>query len=491
VTQTSHFRRLLDTSGWPGLGLIARWMVVLVAGTLLGAYAVVATMLPPQYEVLVTLALLTCLFMIIVRNVRRVLLAIILLDIPLQLDINYMYREEPASLGALGGLDISVTTIALVGLYALWLGEFLAEKKPLRWSWFRMALPLVLYIALAGLSMLVAPDGTLAFFEMFLLLQTFLLFLYVVNTTKTREDVLFVVTMLLTGLVLESLIIIGLRFLGHSVRVAGILARVDPGPRVGGTVGSPNNAAAFLVMPLVCALGVLLTQTGRFTKMLAAIALGTGVVALVFTLSRGGWLSFALATGMLCFAAWYRGWLSRKAIIGIVVVLVLLVLVLLPIILGRLTVDDRGSAASRIPLMKLAMRAIWDHPILGIGVNNMPVVIFQYVTPELGDVWVYSAHNKYLLVWAETGPGSLIAFLWFLAATIRRGWQCWRLNDRLLSPLAFSLAVAIIGNMVHMFFDVFRSRPDVELLWVSAALIIAIYRIGQPGIVSGEHATQH
>src|SRR5690606_22906119 len=105
VTQTSHFRRLLDTSGWPGLGLIARWMVVLVAGTLLGAYAVVATMLPPQYEVLVTLALLTCLFMIIVRNVRRVLLAIILLDIPLQLDINYMYREEPASLGALGGLD--------------------------------------------------------------------------------------------------------------------------------------------------------------------------------------------------------------------------------------------------------------------------------------------------------------------------------------------------------------------------------------------------
>ena len=62
---------------------------------------------------------------------------------------------------------------------------------------------------------------------------------------------------------------------------------------------------------------------------------------------------------------------------------------------------------------------------------------------------------------------------------------------RLLSPLAFSLAVAIIGNMVHMFFDVFRSRPDVELLWVSAALIIAIYRIGQPGIVSGEHATQH
>src|SRR5690606_34284405 len=43
VTQTSHFRRLLDTSGWPGLGLIARWMVVLVAGTLLGAYAVVAT----------------------------------------------------------------------------------------------------------------------------------------------------------------------------------------------------------------------------------------------------------------------------------------------------------------------------------------------------------------------------------------------------------------------------------------------------------------
>ena len=182
-----------------------------------------------------------------------------------------------------------------------------------------MALPLVLYIALAGLSMLVAPDGTLAFFEMFLLLQTFLLFLYVVNTTKTREDVLFVVTMLLTGLVLESLIIIGLRFLGHSVRVAGILARVDPGPRVGGTVGSPNNAAAFLVMPLVCA-GRLADATGRFTRCWPP---------LLWARASSRWSSRSPGRVALvrprryAAAAWYRGWLSRKAIIGIVVVLVL------------------------------------------------------------------------------------------------------------------------------------------------------------------------
>lgn len=478
MTETNHFSRLLDTTGWPGPALVVRWMVILLAGTLLGTYAVVATLLPLQLAALLTLALLLFFTVIIVGNARRVLLAIILLDIPLQLDINFMYREEPARLGALGGLDISVTTLALIGLYALWLSEVSLKKKPLQWGWFRMALPFTAYVGLVGLSLLVARDVTLAFFEIFLLLQVFLLFLYVVNTVETREDVLFIITVLLVGVVLESLIMIGLRFVGHSVRFAGILARIDPGPRVGGTVGSPINAAAFLMMTLVGALGVLLAQTGRLTKMLAVIALGTGGVALVFTLSRGGWIAFVLAAGTLGFAAWRRGWLSRKVIAGVVLIALLLVVGLRPIILHRLTSYDHGSAASRVPLMKLALRSIHDHPILGVGANNFPSVVFQYVTPELGDVWVYSAHNKYLLVWAETGLIALAAFLWFLTATIRRGWQCWQLNDRLLSPLAFSLAVAIAGSMVHMFFDVFRSRPDVELLWFSAGLIIAVYRIG-------------
>src|SRR5215469_7982263 len=52
---------------------------------------------------------------------QRILLAVVILDIPLQFGIHLFYREEDAALGALGGLSISATTLALAGLYLSWL----------------------------------------------------------------------------------------------------------------------------------------------------------------------------------------------------------------------------------------------------------------------------------------------------------------------------------------------------------------------------------
>jgi O-antigen ligase len=102
----------------------------------------------------------------------------------------------------------------------------------------------------------------------------------------------------------------------------------------------------------------------------------------------------------------------------------------------------------------------------------------QYTTAEYADTFLYTVHNKYLLVWAETGIIGLGAFLGFLFAVTRRGWQGWQFRDRLLSPLALGFTVAIVGQMVHMFFDVFHSRPQVQVLWVVAGLVTAMHSIG-------------
>src|SRR2546430_10049747 len=48
------------------------------------------------------------------RSVQKLLLGIVVLDVPLQLGTHFFYREADASSGALGGLSISVTTIALL-----------------------------------------------------------------------------------------------------------------------------------------------------------------------------------------------------------------------------------------------------------------------------------------------------------------------------------------------------------------------------------------
>ena len=128
-------------------------------------------------------------------------------------------------------------------------------------------------------------------------------------------------------------------------------------------------------------------------------------------------------------------------------------------------------------MWRQALYVIEANPVLGVGANNYAVWFEQYIGPELDAQRIRTVHNKYLLVWAETGIVGLVAFLGFLLSAIYWGWRGWQLRDRLLSPLALGLAVAIAGQMIHMFVDIFHSRPQVQALWLVVALIIAVRSI--------------
>jgi len=108
-------------------------------------------------------------------------------------------------------------------------------------------------LAFTALSLFVAQDIRLSFFELFLLVQMYLLFLYVANFVRTREEVLFVVSFLLIGCLIESVVVVALAFSDWPSGLWGpIHLRVDAQPhggwsRIGGTIGSPNEAGAYLV----------------------------------------------------------------------------------------------------------------------------------------------------------------------------------------------------------------------------------------------------
>ena len=113
--------------------------------------------------------------------------------------------------------------------------------------------------------------------------------------------------------------------------------------------------------------------------------------------------------------------------------------------------------------------------MFGVGANNYPVVIDQYVTSEFSHEFLYTVHNQYLLVWAETGIGGLIAFICFFIKTIRQGLQCCKLEDRGLSALGFGLTAGVVGYMAHMSVDLFRGRPLTQLVWFVGGLITAMH----------------
>jgi putative inorganic carbon (HCO3(-)) transporter len=462
-------RRALPTIRAPSL----QWPMAAAVGLALGLYLVVAISWRPRWAPIFALAALFPFVAMIVGDVRKLLLAVILVEITLQLDKFLYYDWQAASLGAIGGLNVSVTTFCLAALYALWLAELLARATAVPRS-LRASLPLLAYLAAVTLSTVVAQNARLAVFEIFLLVQSFLLFIYIIKSVQSRQDLLFVVTLLLIGLAFQGAVMIGLRIIGHGISVARIYAYIDASGRVGGTVGTPNTAASYLTLLLAPALGVMLTPLKRRHTWLAGLAFGLGSVALVLTFSRGGWLAFIVSIMLLCLLAFYRGWLAPRILLTFVVIVVLLFVLFREPILARLFGDDGGTAGSRIPLTRLALRIIRDHPLLGIGANNYVTILPQYITPEFYGEFLFTVHNKYLLVWAETGIVGLVAFLGFLLAVIRRGWQGWRLRDRLLSPLALGFTATIVGQMAHMLFDVFHSRPQVQMLWLVAGLVIAI-----------------
>ncbi len=457
--------------------VVLQWVVVVGIGLGLGGYVLAFSYLPQELAYLSLMAVLASFMLLIVGQVKRVLLAVILFELPIQMDIYLNYQPKMETLGvSYVGLNVSVTLLCLLILYGVWLAELLAREVTVSHAKSYVNIPLFIYMAIVFLTVVVAYDVEAAVYGIALLLQSLLLYIYIVHAVQTRADLLFVITMILSALVLESLIIILLRGAGQGIKIGLINARID-GTRVGGTVGGPNAAASYLALLMAPAFSLLITRLGRWYKWLAVIAFGLGGIALLFTESRGGFIAVAISLFLFCLFTWQRGWLSLVVPIIMVFFIVLALLVFQDALLSRMAEDDGGSAASRMPLNRLAFRMIQDHP-LGVGINNFMFALFERRYPlENTRTWISAVHNRYLFVWAETGVGGLAAFIWFFLATIHRGWLCWRRGDRLLSPLALAFAVALAGQMIHMAVAQFTGRSQLQMQLLVAAIITAMYQM--------------
>jgi O-antigen ligase len=429
-------------------------------------------------------ALLTPFFALTTSYVQRILFAVVILDIPIELGTYLFYRPVDAALGALKGLSISATTIALAGLYVSWIIRAITDRRHEVRSRLQVNVPLLFYLAITTLSVFVAEDATLSLFELYLLFEACLIYFYVANHVRSRRDVVFVTSMLMVGCLVESLIILVMRLTvsasttwNFPIHILAENLGSSGGMRIGGTIGVPNVAGAYLSIMLIFAASTLFVNLGRAHRWLVLAVIGFGSAALICTFSRGGWIALIVGMVVLCFSIWRQRGVSLKAPIAAIALLALVYLPFQSAISSRLFGDDKGSAGARVPLNMLALRMIADNPILGVGANNFTVAMKQYVTSDFRHEWLWAVHNKYLLVFVETGIGGLLAYLAFLLGTMRKGWQCWRFQDSLLSPLALGLTAGIAGNMVHQSVDLFRDRPIQQLLWLVAGLLAAMYRL--------------
>jgi O-antigen ligase len=219
-----------------------------------------------------------------------------------------------------------------------------------------------------------------------------------------------------------------------------------------GPFGHYNGLSGYLMPWIVVTAGLCVQEKGRIRAVLACVC-AAALSCLLFTYSRGAWLSAACAllyAGIVVFPK-VRVWALGSILAALSGVLAT------PFLRERLirTFGEHGDAG-RFEIWEGARKMIVDHPFVGIGVGT-----FMQQLPKYKDFGVkLYAHNCYLQIAAETGVLSLVLFAAIYAMTLMR-------LHRAGTYAAKIVTIVLVGLAVILAFDTYLySIKSAGMFWV-------------------------
>jgi O-antigen ligase len=477
--------------GWAGMDSTHRLFELslsLLVGLLVGSLLVFSGGLSSRWQGLLILVFIAVPFVLLIRDVKKIVLAGIVIGLILNLYVSliispYSRSREAVAFGlytivALTELRASLILAMVVIGYVYWLIQPRdSTRVPFRF-FSSTSIPALGFIAFSVLSVYQSQDQQLSLFQIVQLFELFFIYLYLANHLQTAQNFEFFITVLMWGLLAEHIFMIWQMISGMTFSIGGIDAMLWENPRrVAGTIDSPQVVGGITSAYLAIACAMLWVFPKRTQKVFAAICFGVGCIALVGTGSRSSWGGFAVAMLVFVLMSLWRGWMRRGTVVLLFITVLVIGALFYQPILGRLTEDDGGSADSRPKMFTLAWNVIEANPWLGVGANNYALVAPNYYTPEVGNLgYIIDSvvHNRYLLTWAETGLGGLLLFISFLAAPLIVAWRHIRWSDRHRALLALGLGCALISMYIQMLAEHFTPRPSMFFLWLLVALVASL-----------------
>lgn len=268
-------------------------------------------------------------------------------------------------------------------------------------------LPILLFIILSIISAAFSVSPARSFFCLLLFFDYIAIYYITVNKINDPTSAkMLIYTIIASGTLVAVLGIT--KYLGTNVRI------------LGSTYINPNPLASFFIMaiPLAIAMMALTRDTGK--KLLSGYCICMMAVALILTLSRGGWFS------SLC-ALFLMAYLYKKKSNGFhgkisIPVLIILAAVLLSIVfLGFVNVRQEiaglmqkkriESFSGRVPIWKGTLEIIRDHPLLGSGPGTFPLMYHDYIKKHSAGLNDLYAHSEYLQAVSEWGIFSILIII--------------------------------------------------------------------------------
>ncbi|MEI8139851.1 MAG: O-antigen ligase family protein [bacterium] len=411
-----------------------------------------------------------------IRDAKHFLLFTGIVSVPFEFTYSF-YTWQPHN-GWTSGIEISLSEISFLLLALI---TFFKGNRSVHVSR-RIVWAVVLFVVASGLSGINSEVRKLTACQMLLVAKLFGLYYFgFVYCLESRKDIQAVLKYLCVSMVLQGafclmLYLTGLNFnrvLNTGPSVRSLVTVGDEGGivRAFGSFPQPNSLAAYLV-PLILLQGAIYLggiERSRF-RLLGIVG---GLFGLIASFSRAGWLGF-----VVCFPALLIG-LGRFRFLKVLFLTVCVIAGVLAVapLRERILGDDHNSAASRVPLMHLAMNMVRQHWAIGVGANTYAMAKYRYLDDSLDGVWLDQVHNTYLLVLAETGVLGLGAFLLFLTFFFKEVGPCIKQHgDPFIRYLGLGLRLGLVASMFHMLVDMFHSRALLSSMFLLCGLATAARR---------------
>jgi O-antigen ligase len=247
--------------------------------------------------------------------------------------------------------------------------------------------------------------------------------------------------------------------------------------RVFGTLDNPNILAQYLVPGIVLGLALALWKGRLSTRVLFLGLAGVAGASLVYTWTRMGWLSLAVAIAV--FLLFYNWRLLLLAATGAAVATVLRPDLLSSRLTSILNLSQDSSMFYRIQIWQVAAHMIRDFWFSGVGPGS---AAFQLIYNKYYAVYgmrAYHAHNLYIELLVEYGVFGTLIFLWLLCSYI--GYALKRIV-RQPRGFAWMAGVAAMAGMASYLFmglteDCWFNFKLVFLFWFLISLTVASVRL--------------
>lgn len=382
----------------------------------------------------------------------------------------------------IGIVSISQIDFALIAIYIISLfnnSPSTAKSRHVKQTHFIMVAMLFwLFVSsLMSLSPATSLGGMIPFIRFFLLYYLF----SNLNVTSYQIKILLIVivlSVLLEGSLgavqyaLKSNIGSLADSMGESQDTIRLVGSTDNLHRSRGTFSYDTALGAFFEMFLPMVFSMLFIRQYRKYRIVLIMIMILGLLGLLFTFTRGAWFGTIIG---FCITIYYmvrNGYFKfPKLILGFILALVLIVPLstfFSPLIQDRLFgSSSRDSLNTRAYVYSIAIKATLDHPLFGVGLNNLGIYSGSYGM---------KAHNILIQLSCETGIlGAVIFAFWlfYVLKTAHRNITSSYGGDYAI--ISIGLCGGIIALIVHnMFAWNMFSQNSGSFFWITAGLINSI-----------------